>query len=436
MGNLVAIVGRPNVGKSTFFNRLIERREAIVDDISGVTRDRIYGHCFWNGKTFSVVDTGGYVDNSKDVFEQEIAKQVIIAIEEADVIVFIVDVEVGISDLDETVANILRRTEKPVFVAVNKVDNNERIKDSYEFYNLGLGEIFCISSMNGSGTGDLLDAVADKLIDKSSAEEESELPKFAIVGRPNVGKSSLTNALVGEDRNIVTDVAGTTRDSINIRFNKFGHDFLLIDTAGLRKKTKVHEDLEFYSVMRAIRAIEHSDVCFIMIDAQTDMESQDVNILMLAKKNKKGVVILVNKWDLIENKESNTVKKLNEQIKHKIAPFDDVPILFISVLNKQRIFDVLNVGMEVYNNLKQRIPTSKLNEYLLEAITNYPPPAVKGKYIKIKYVTQLPTKNPKFVFFANLPQYIKAPYVRYLENKIREKFNFKGVPIDILFRKK
>lgn len=435
MGNIVAIVGRPNVGKSTFFNRMVERREAIVDDISGVTRDRIYGHCFWNGKTFSIVDTGGFVDNSKDQFEREIAKQVKIAVNEADAVIFMVDVESGITDLDQNVAELLRKTEKPVFVAVNKVDNHARIESSYEFYNLGLGEIYNVSSINGSGTGDLLDAVVANLKEKKEDDSDSDLPKFAIVGRPNVGKSSLTNVLIGEERNIVTDIAGTTRDAINIRYNKFDHDFILIDTAGLRKKTKVNEDLEFYSVMRAIRAIENSDVCFVMIDAQSGIESQDVNIFHLAKKNKKGVIILVNKWDLIE-KETNSVKYYTEEIKKRIAPFDDVPVLFISALNKQRIHDVLKIGMKVFNNRKQRIPTSKLNEYLLEAIGSYPPPSIKGKYIRIKYVTQLPTKTPKFVFFANLPQYIKDPYKRYLENKIRDKFDFEGVPIDILFRKK
>lgn len=435
MANVVAIVGRPNVGKSTFFNRMVERREAIVDDVSGVTRDRIYGHCFWNGKTFSIVDTGGFVDNSKDQFEKEIAKQVRIVINEADAIIFMVDVESGITDLDQSVAELLRKADKPVFVAANKVDNYKRIDSSYEFYNLGLGEIYNISSISGSGTGELLDALVSKIKDKSDEDVDQELPKFAFVGRPNVGKSSLTNVLVGEERNIVTDIAGTTRDAINIRYNKYGHDFVLIDTAGLRKKTKVNENLEFYSVMRAIRAIENSDVCFVMIDAQTGIESQDVNIFNLAKKNKKGIVVLVNKWDLIE-KHNNTAKQFTEDLKQKIAPFDDVPILFISALYKQRIHEVLKVGMKVFNNRAQRISTSLLNDYLLEAIGSYPPPAIKGKYIKIKYITQLPTKTPKFVFFANLPQYIKDPYKRYLENKIRDRFDFKGVPIDILFRKK
>ncbi len=435
MKNIVAIVGRPNVGKSTLFNRLIERREAIVDDISGVTRDRIYGHCFWNGQTFSVVDTGGFVDNSKDIFEQEIAKQVKIAVNESDAVIFMVDVESGITDLDQTVADLLRKSQKPVLLAVNKVDNNRRIEDSYEFYNLGLSEIYNISSMNGSGTGELLDALVKQMPEKIEEEEKEELPRFAIVGRPNVGKSSLTNVLIGEERNIVTDIAGTTRDAINIRYNKYGHDFMLIDTAGVRKKSKVSEDLEFYSVMRAIRAIEHSDVCFIMIDAQHGMEAQDVNILHLAQKNKKGVIILVNKWDLIE-KDTNTSKYYTKTIQERIAPFTDVPIIFISALEKQRVHNVLIEGMKVYENRKQKIPTAKLNEYLLEVIEKYPPPSVKGKYIKIKYVTQLKTRTPKFAIFANLPQYIKEPYQRYLENRLREKFDFTGVPIDIFFRQK
>ncbi len=436
MGSIVAIVGRPNVGKSTLFNRLTKQRKAIVDDISGVTRDRIYGHSFWNGKEFSVVDTGGFVKNSKDVFEKEIAEQVIIAIEESDVIVFMVDVETGITDLDFSLAEILRKTKKPVILAVNKVDNNERIKDAYEFYNLGLGEIFCLSSINGSGTGEILDELTNSLKDKQdSKDEESELPKFAVVGRPNVGKSSLANVLVGEKRNIVTDIAGTTRDSINIRYNKYGYDFILIDTAGLRKKTKVTENLEFYSVLRAIRAIENSDVCFLMLDAQSGLESQDINILHLIQKNKKAVVILVNKWDLIE-KNTNSAKIFEEKIKNKIRPFDNVPVLFISALEKQRIQNILKKGIEVYNNRKQRISTAELNEYLQKEIKQYPPPSVKGKSIKIKYITQIPTKTPKFAFFSNFPQYIKKPYARFLENKIRNKYNFEGVPIDILFRQK
>ena len=434
MGNIVAIVGRPNVGKSTFFNRLIERREAIVNDESGVTRDRLYGHCFWNGKTFSVVDTGGYVENSSDVFEREISKQVLIAIEEADAVMFMVDVDMGLTDLDVAVADILRSSKKPVFLVVNKVDSNKKIVNSYEFYNLGLGELYCISAITGTGTGELLDAVVKALPDKPN-DEELDLPRITIVGRPNVGKSSLTNVLIGEERNIVTNVAGTTRDSINTRYNKYGYDFMLVDTAGVRRKSKVSEDLEFYSVMRSIRAIENSDVCLLMIDAEQGWESQDQNILNLIRKNKKGIVILVNKWDLIE-KDSNTLKEYREFIQERIAPFNDIPILFISALTKQRISDVLSTAMQVYENRVQRIPTGKLNEVMLDAIENFPPPATKGKYIKIKYVTQLPTPTPVFAFFANLPQYIKEPYKRFLENKLRENFNLTGVPIVLVFRDK
>ena len=434
MGNIVAIVGRPNVGKSTFFNRLIERREAIVNDESGVTRDRLYGHCFWNGKTFSVVDTGGYVENSSDVFAREISKQVLIAIEEADAVMFMVDVDMGLTDLDVAVADILRSSKKPVFLVVNKVDSNKKIVNSYEFYNLGLGELYCISAITGTGTGELLDAVVKALPDKPN-DEELELPRITIVGRPNVGKSSLTNVLIGEERNIVTNVAGTTRDSINTRYNKYGYDFMLVDTAGVRRKSKVSEDLEFYSVMRSIRAIENSDVCLLMIDAEQGWESQDQNILNLIRKNKKGIVILVNKWDLIE-KDSNTLKEYREFIQERIAPFNDIPILFISALTKQRISDVLSTAMQVYENRIQRIPTGKLNEVMLEAIENFPPPSTKGKYIKIKYVTQLPTPTPVFAFFANLPQYIKEPYKRFLENKLRENFNLTGVPIVLVFRDK
>lgn len=434
MGNIVAIVGRPNVGKSTFFNRLIERREAIVNDESGVTRDRLYGHCFWNGKTFSVVDTGGYVENSTDVFEREISKQVLIAIEEADAVMFMVDVDMGFTDLDVAVADILRSSKKPVFLVVNKVDSNKKIVNSYEFYNLGLGELYCISAITGAGTGELLDAVVKALPDKPN-DEELDLPRITIVGRPNVGKSSLTNVLIGEERNIVTNVAGTTRDSINTRYNKYGYDFMLVDTAGVRRKSKVSEDLEFYSVMRSIRAIENSDVCLLMIDAEQGWESQDQNILNLIRKNKKGIVILVNKWDLIE-KDSNTLKEYREFIQERIAPFNDIPILFISALTKQRISDVLSTAMQVYENRIQRIPTGKLNEIMLEAIENFPPPSTKGKYIKIKYVTQLPTPTPVFAFFANLPQYIKEPYKRYLENQLRENFNLTGVPIVLVFRDK
>ncbi len=434
MGNIVAIVGRPNVGKSTFFNRLIERREAIVDDTSGVTRDRLYGHCFWNGKTFSVVDTGGYVNHSDDIFEQEIAKQVMIAVEEADAIMFMVDVQAGLTDLDVAVAELLRRSKKPVFLVANKVDINSRITDSYEFYNLGLGEVYCISAVNGLGTGDVLDALAE-VLENDEDRTEDDLPRVTIVGRPNVGKSSLTNVLIGEERNIVTDIAGTTRDAINTRYNKFGYDFMLVDTAGVRRKTKVSEDLEFYSVMRAIRAIEHADVCVVMIDATLGFEAQDQNILNLARKNKKGIVIVVNKWDLVE-KSTNSVRDYTKVIMEKIAPFNNIPILFISALTKQRVHNVIETAMQVYQNRVQRIPTGKLNEVMLEAIEAYAPPAYKGKFVKIKYVTQLPTPTPVFAFFANLPQYIKDPYKRYLENKLREAYDFSGVPVTLVFRDK
>ncbi len=432
---IAAIVGRPNVGKSTLFNRITESRSAIVDEISGVTRDRNYGKGLWNGVEFSIIDTGGYVVNSDDVFEAEINKQVHLAIDEADVILFVVDVEAGITDLDDAVAHILRRTKKEVVLAVNKVDNNQRIIDAQEFYSLGLGEIYCISSMTGSGTGDLLDKVVEKLPQKEESEEDLTLPHLSVVGRPNVGKSSFINALIGVDRNIVTDVAGTTRDSIHTRYNKFGHDFMIIDTAGLRKKTKVHEDLEFYSVLRSIRTIENSDVCLLMIDAERGMEAQDMNIFNLIIKNKKGVVILVNKWDLVE-KDNHSTKKFTEEIKEKIAPFTDVPILFISAKTKQRIHKALETSIEVFENRQQRIKTSDLNEVLLEAVEAYPPPSVKGKFIKIKYVTQLPSPTPSFALFANLPQYVKEPYRRYIENKIRERFNFSGVPIQVFFRQK
>lgn len=432
---IVAIVGRPNVGKSTLFNRLIEQRKAIVDQTAGVTRDRNYGKGEWCGVEFSVIDTGGYVVNSDDVFEAEINKQVHLAIDEADVIVFAVDVESGITDLDDAIANILRRSKKEVVVVVNKVDNNNRILDAQEFYGLGLGEIYCISAMTGSGTGDMLDALVEKFPHKESLEEEHEMPHLSVVGRPNVGKSSFINALTGEDRNIVTDVAGTTRDSIHTRYNKFGHDFMIVDTAGLRKKGKVNEDLEFYSVLRSVRTIENSDVCLLLIDATRGVEAQDVNIFHLMVKNKKGCVILVNKWDLVE-KDHKTTLKFEEQIKEKLAPFNDVPIIFISALTKQRVHKALEVAMEVYKNRKQRIKTSELNEVLLEAIENYGPPSVKGKYIKIKYCTQLPSQTPAFALFANLPQYIRDPYRRYIENQMRDNFNFTGVPIQIYFRQK
>ncbi len=433
---IVAIVGRPNVGKSTLFNRLVEERKAIVDETSGVTRDRNYGKGQWNGIEFSVIDTGGYVVNSDDIFEAEINKQVHLAIDEADVILFLVDVEAGITDLDQAVASLLRRSKKEVILGVNKVDNNQRILDAQEFYGLGLGEIYCISSMTGSGTGDLLDKVVEKFPkDVPVNEEEEALPHLSVVGRPNVGKSSFINALIGEDRNIVTEIAGTTRDSIHTRYNKFGYDFMIVDTAGLRKKGKVHEDLEFYSVLRSIRTIENSDVCLLMIDATRGVEAQDVNIFNLIVKNKKGVVILVNKWDLIE-KDTHSTKRLTEEIHERIAPFTDVPILFISALTKQRVHKALETAVEVYNNRNQRLKTSELNDFLLEAIEAYPPPSTKGKFVKIKYVTQIPSPTPSFALFANLPQYVKEPYRRYIENKIREKFNFTGVPIQVYFRQK
>ena len=434
MGNIVAIVGRPNVGKSTLFNRLTEGKEAIVDEISGVTRDRHYGRSEWNGREFSVIDTGGYVTNSADVFEEEIRKQVLLALDEARVILFVVDVISGITDLDEAVAGMLRKIDKPVLLAVNKVDNNERRYDATVFYKLGLGEINPISSINGSGTGDLLDVLVEHFIEEKDIEEEG-VPRFAIVGRPNVGKSTLINTLIGEERNIVTPIAGTTRDSILTRYSKFSHDFFLIDTAGLRKKGKVSEDLEFYSVLRSIRSIETADVCLLLIDAERGIEGQDVNILNLIIRNRKGVVLLVNKWDLVE-KETNTMKGLEKEIREKCAPFQDFPIIFISAINKQRVFRVLETSMEVFHNRMQKIQTSALNKYMLEAIEAHPPPAHKGKYIRIKFVAQLPTHAPTFAFYANLPQYIRDPYKRYLENRMREKFSLTGVPIQIFFRQK
>ncbi|PQJ19589.1 ribosome biogenesis GTPase Der [Tenacibaculum sp. SG-28] len=436
MSNIIAIVGRPNVGKSTLFNRLVKRREAIVDSVSGVTRDRHYGKSEWNGKEFSVIDTGGYVVGSDDIFEGEIRKQVQLAIDEADIIVFVVDVEQGITPMDDEVAKILRQVKKPLFIAVNKVDNAMRDVDAVEFYNLGLGDYYTISSINGSGTGDLLDAIAAEIpapFDDEKAAEE--LPRFAVVGRPNAGKSSFINALIGEDRNIVTNIAGTTRDSIDTKYNRFGFDFNLVDTAGIRKKSKVKEDLEFYSVMRAVRAIEHCDVAIVVIDATRDFEGQDEKIFWLAEKNRKGIVILVNKWDLIE-KETNTMRDFEEKIRKKIAPFTDVPIVFISVLTKQRIFKAIETAVEVFENRKRRIQTSKLNETMLEIMQHNPPPATKGKFIKIKYCMQLPTHTPQFAFFANLPQYIKEPYKRYVENQLREIYDFTGVPISIYFRQK
>jgi len=434
MSRIVAIVGRPNVGKSTLFNRLTDSREAIVDEVSGVTRDRNYGVSHWNGIDFSVIDTGGYVQNSEDIFEEEINKQVLLAIEEADLIMFMVDVTCGIHDLDTSVASLLRRVDKKVMLVVNKVDNGDRLMDATEFYNLGLGDYFPLSSMNGSGTGELLDAVV-KNLPKEEPGTIPDLPRIAIVGRPNVGKSSLVNSLLGEERNIVTPVAGTTRDSIYTRYNKFQHDFLLVDTAGLRKKGKVSEDIEFYSVMRAVRTIENSDICLLMIDATRGIESQDLNIMSLIQKNNKGMIVLVNKWDLIE-KENNTTIRFEKDIREKTAPFTDYPILFISAINKQRIHKVLELVEQVNQNRNRKISTSELNDVMLQVVKNNPPPALKGKYVKIKYVTQLPIYTPAFAFFCNLPQYVKDPYKRYLENRMREKFEFTGVPIRIFFRKK
>jgi GTPase len=434
MGNILAIVGRPNVGKSTLFNRLTGSRKAIVEETSGVTRDRHYGKSDWNGKMFSVIDTGGYVVGSDDVFEEEIRKQVQIAIEEADVITMVVDAREGLSALDEEVADVLRRSRKPIYMAVNKIDTGKNIHDMAEFYSLGLDELFPISAINGSGTGELLDAIVEKFSD-NQPEAEDDLPRFAVVGRPNVGKSSLINALIGSERNIVTDIPGTTRDTINTKYNSFGFDFYLVDTAGLRKKNKVYENIEFYSVMRSIRAIENSDVCILMIDATQGMEAQDMNILHLAEKNRKSLVVVVNKWDLIE-KESNTHKNFEAEIRKKTAPFTDYEIIFTSVTNKQRILKVLEAATRAYENRKTRVSTSKLNEYLLPIIENQSPPMIKGKQVKIKYITQLPTKFPAIAFYCNLPQYINDSYQRFLENKIREKFNFTGNLLQLYFRKK
>ena len=433
--SLVAIVGRPNVGKSTLFNRLVGHRQAIVDETAGTTRDRHYGKTDWNGKEFSIIDTGGYAVNSDDIFEDDIRRQVLLAIEEADLILFMVEVKTGITDLDMMMADVLRRSGKKTLVVCNKVDNYDLIYQSHEFYSLGLGDIFCISSMSGSGTGDLMDEILKQLPEDTKAEEFDDLPRITIVGRPNVGKSSLTNALLGEERNIVTNIAGTTRDSIHTRYNKYGMDFYLVDTAGMRKKGKEMEDLEFYSVMRSIRAIENSDVCILMLDAQQGLESQDLNIHNLIVRNRKGCVIVVNKWDLIE-KESNTMKEWREFLEKKLAPFNDIPIIFTSVLNKQRILEVLQQAIRVYNSRKRRIPTSELNDFILPVIEDYPPASTKGKYIRIKYATQLPTPTPQFAFFVNLPQYIKDSYRRYLENKMREQWDFSGVPIQIYFRQK
>ena len=435
MSNIVAIVGRPNVGKSTLFNRLVGSRKAIVNEESGVTRDRNYGKSYWNGKEFSVIDTGGYVCNSDDIFEEEINKQVLLAMDEADVILFMVDAEIGVTDLDQNFARLLRNIEKPVYLIANKVDNQERLYEAQEFYRLGIkGEIFCISSVSGSGTGDLLDQVISHF-HEDTIEDTDHLPHITIVGRPNVGKSSTINALIGQERNIVTDIAGTTRDTLNTHYTQFGYDFILVDTAGVRKKAKVNEDVEFYSVMRSIRAIEDSDVCMLLIDATRGMEAQDLNIFHLIERNKKGVVIVVNKWDLIE-KNNKTMLEYEKELRNKIAPFKDVDIIFASALTKQRLLKTLEAALQVYKNRQQKLKTSELNRILLEAIEDYPPPSLKGKYVRIKYVTQLPTSTPSFAFYCNLPQYVKEPYKRFLENKIRENWDFTGVPIQIFMRKK
>lgn len=422
------------MGKSTLFNRLTDSRSAIVDEMAGVTRDRTYGKGEWNGKKFSVIDTGGYVIGSDDIFESEIRKQVKVALDEANIILFVVDVKCGIMDDDQTVASLLRKTNKKVFLVVNKVDNHALQNDATEFYSLGLGELYNISSINGSGTGELLDEMT-KHMTAEEEKEENELPKFAIVGRPNVGKSSLTNALLGIDRNIVTDIAGTTRDAIHSHYKAYGKDFILVDTAGIRKKSKVEEGLEYYSVMRSVRAIEECDVCLLMLDAKLGFEAQDMNIFSLAQKNRRGIVILVNKWDLVE-KDTSTMKKMEDEIRAKLAPFKDVPILFISALNKQRIMKAVETAIEVYENRTKKIPTRELNDFILPVIESYPPPSTKGKSVKIKFVTQLPTHAPTFAFYCNLPQYIPESYSRYIENKMREHFNFTGVPIQIFFRKK
>lgn len=437
MGNLVAIVGRPNVGKSTLFNRLTKTRQAIVNEQAGTTRDRQYGKCEWLGKEFSVVDTGGWVVNSDDIFEEEIRKQVVLAMDEADVILFVVDVVNGVTDLDMQVAAILRRSKTPVIMVANKTDNNDLQYDAAEFYSLGLGDPYCISALSGSGTGDLLDLILTKFKKETDEILDEDIPRFAVVGRPNVGKSSIVNAFIGEDRNIVTEIAGTTRDSIYTRYDKFGFDFYLVDTAGIRKKNKVSEDLEYYSVIRSIRAIENSDVCILMLDATRGIEGQDLNIFSLIQRNQKGLVVVVNKWDLIQEKTAKVMKNYEEAIRNRFAPFTDFPIIFTSALTKQRIFKVLESAKEVYQARTTRIPTARLNEEMLPLIEAYPPPSNKGKYIKIKYVTQLPnTQIPSFVFFANLPQYVKEPYRRFLENKIRERWKLSGTPVNIFIRQK
>ena len=437
MANLVAIVGRPNVGKSTLFNRLTKTRSAIVSDTAGTTRDRQYGKVDWNGKEFSIVDTGGWVVNSEDIFEDAIRRQVLIATEEANLVLFVVDVQIGLTDWDEDVAQILRKSKVPIILVVNKVDKNEQQYDAAEFYSLGLGEPFCISSSTGSGTGDLLDEVINNLKAEVDESLEDGIPRFAVVGRPNAGKSSIINAFMGEDRNIVTEIAGTTRDSIYTRFDKFGFDFYLVDTAGIRRKNKVTEDLEFYSVMRSIRAIENSDVCILMLDATRGIETQDMNIFQLIQRNNKSLVVVVNKWDLVPDKDQKVITTFETAIRKRMAPFTDFPIIFASSLTKQRIFKVLETAKQVYLNRKAHVGTSKLNEVMLPLIEAFPPPSVKGKYIKIKYCTQLPnTQIPSFVFYANLPQYVRDPYKRFLENKIRERWDFSGCPINIFIRQK
>jgi GTP-binding protein len=438
MSFTVAITGRPNVGKSTFFNRLLEQRKAIVDDISGVTRDRQYGVAEWAGKSFNVIDTGGFVPDSDDVFEREIRKQVMIAVEEANAIIFMVDAATGITELDNSMADILRRSTKPVFLVVNKVDNHDRLLEASEFYSLGFENIFFISSISGSGTGEILDGITALISDKDSDEAATEtgLPKFAIIGQPNVGKSSLLNALIGQERTIVSDIAGTTRDTIHTHYNLFNKEFILIDTAGIRRKTKVHEDLEFYSVIRAIKAVDEADICLLMLDAGKGITAQDLAIFALAVKKGKGVVVLVNKWDLVEDKKTNTTKDYEKELKQRLAPFSDVPIIFISVTEKQRIFKSIEAALEVFENRKRKIPTSQLNEVMLKAVEAYHPPVVRGNSIKIKYVTQLPTNTPSFAFFCNYPDDVKTPYKNYLENQLREKFRFSGVPVRLFFRKK
>lgn len=437
MSNIVAIVGRPNVGKSTLFNRLTKTRHAIVSDEAGTTRDRQYGKCEWVGREFSVIDTGGWVVNSEDIFEEEINKQVALATEEADVILFLVDIDNGVTDLDAQVAGILRRTKKPVMLVCNKADNTDQLYGAAEFYSLGLGDPFCISAATGSGTGDLLDEVLERLPSDKDDLPDENIPRFAVVGRPNAGKSSLVNAFIGEDRHIVTDIAGTTRDSIYTRYTKFGFDFYLVDTAGIRRKSKVNEDLEFYSVMRSIRSIENSDVCILMIDATRGIESQDLNIFQLIQRNNKGLVVVVNKWDLVEDKTTQVMKTFEEAIRNRMAPFTDFPIIFGSALTKQRIFKVLETAKEVYENRTLHVGTRRLNEEMLPLIEAYPPPSIKGKYIKIKYCAQAPdTHVPTFIFYANLPQYVKEPYKRFLENKIRERWNFSGTPINVFIRQK